>query len=440
MNPYSRPFEPVAEHECDVLVIGGGSAGIGAAISAARHGARTVLIETTCALGGNGTSGLVPALAPYNYNQRDGQPYLRGTAWEVLERLHRAEGLYGLGMNAWWKLFDKEIAKRVFEEMVLEAGVHVRYFTFFHTVEMSGSKVSRALTVSKAGIEAWKAKLYIDASGDGDLAAAAGASVMMGDAADDRMPPTYCFTVMNVNRKQLGDPRKVNLAMKRGKEQGRLCNPNDHRGEKDIFGPDAMVFNYNHIYECDCLNADDLTRGVIEGRQIAFELLDYLKDTVPGFEQSNMATTAVLLGVRETRRIEGDYVLKADAYFDSHRHDDDIAVYDYALDLHAAKENGESQHEYYEMYYDKRTGPGEFFGIPLRCLLAKGIDNVATAGRCVSTDRPMLGSIRQLPSSIVMGQAVGTAAALALINGGAYRDVDVKLLQETLRQDGAYIP
>ena len=114
------PFRPVAEHECDVLVVGGGPAGVGAALASARLGARTTLIEATCCLGGAGTSGLVPALAPYNYNDRGGEPYLRGIAWELVERLDAADGLYGLDRNAWWKLFDKEIAK-----LVLDGGIFV---------------------------------------------------------------------------------------------------------------------------------------------------------------------------------------------------------------------------------------------------------------------------------------------------------------------------
>lgn len=440
MNSYKTPFIPVAEHECEVLVVGGGSAGIGAAVAAARSGAKTVLLENTSCLGGNGTAGMVPALAPYNYNQQDGEPLLRGVAWEVVERLDAANGLYGLGKHQWWKLFDKEIAKSVFERMVLEAGVRLRYFTFFHTVERVGSTVSRALTVSKSGLESWRAKVFIDCSGDGDLAAAAGAPVMMEDAATGRMPPTYCFTVMNVDRVMLGDTRKVNEAMRKGKEEGRLRNPLDRRGEKDIFGPHAMVFNYNHVYNVDCLSADGLTRGVVEGRDIAFELLAYLRETTPGFGKADLAATAVLLGVRETRRIEGDFILRANAYFESHRHEDDICVYDYALDLHAARPSLDSQEDYYELYYNKRTRPGEFFGIPYRSLIAKDLENVAMAGRCISCDRPMLGSIRQLSSSLAMGQAAGTAAAMALRKGGRLREISASELQAVLRKNGAYIP
>ena len=440
MNLHETPFKPVTEHECDVLVVGGGCAGTAAALAAARAGAKTVLIEAANGLGGLGTCGLVPALAPYNYNQKDGKPLLGGIAWEVVERLDAADGFYGFGKDEWWKLFDAEIGKLVFERMALEAGIHLRYFTFFHTVEMDGPRVSRALTVSKNGLEAWRAKLFIDASGDGDLAAAAGAPVMMGPVDSQRMPPSYCFQITNIDRNRLGDPRQVNEAMRRGKEQGRLRNPHDHRGEKDIFGPDTMTFNYNHIYNVDCLDAKDLTRAVIEGREIAFELFDYLKETVPGFEKASVGQTAVLVGVRETRRIEGDYILDNKAYFESQRHEDDICVYDYALDLHAAGASKELQEEYYEIYYQRHTKPGDLFGVPLRCLLAKNLENVATAGRCISAERAILGSVRVMSSALTVGEAAGLASAMALEHGGHLRDIPVPKLQDVLRENGAYLP
>ena len=143
-------------YDVDVFVAGGGPAGVAAGVVAARQGRSVFLAEGHTCLGGMGTAGLVPALAPYNYNQQDGEPYLRGIAWEVVERLDAAGGLYGLGKHQWWKLFDKEIAKSVFEKMALEAGVSLRYFTFFHTVEMDGPMIRRALSVSKAGLEAWR--------------------------------------------------------------------------------------------------------------------------------------------------------------------------------------------------------------------------------------------------------------------------------------------
>ncbi len=427
----------MTDHECDVMVIGGGMAGTAAAIAAARGGARTVLIESASALGGMGTCGLVPALAPYNYNDPHGPPWIRGLAWEFVERLDRADALLGLGPNQWWKLFDKEKAKLVLDRMALEAGVRVRFFTTFFEAQVRSRRVESILTASKAGPERWKAKIVIDATGDADLCAAAGAAV---EVAETPMPPTYCFTVGNIDRARLGDPKRVNEALVRGKREGRLRNPEDHRGEKDIFGPDVMVFNYNHVYDVDCLDPDDLTRATIEGRETAYELLDYLKDTVPGFERARIVNLASLLGVRETRRIVGDFRLTGRAYFESHRHEDDVCVYDYAIDLHASRPTAEEREEYYELYYNRRTRPGEVYGIPFRSLRPADLDNVLAAGRCISCDRQMLASLRVMPTCLATGEAAGAAAAIATTENEALRDVSSARLQDALRSNGAYIP
>ncbi len=426
------------EHEVDVLVVGGGCTGICAAVAAARHGARVALIEAVGCLGGMGTSGLVPAFAPFNYNDKQGEPYIRGLAWEIVERFDTAGAIFGV--QQWWKLFDKEKAKLVYDRMVLEAGVRLRFFTFFHTVEMDGPFIRRAITVSKAGMEAWKARVYIDASGDADVAAAAGVPFDYGDDHGDTMPPTLCFSLGGVDRERIPHPRAVNEAMARGKAEGRLRNPEDHRGEKDIFGPEAMIFNYNHIYGINGLKPDDLSRAMIEGREIAFELLDYIRETVDGFENAFMASMGILPGMRETRRIKGDFCLTGDAYFRSDRHEDDVCVYDYACDLHQARHSKADRERFEKLYYEQRTQPGEYYGIPYRSLLPVGVENLIVGGRCVSCDRVMLSSLRVMPPAMAMGQAAGTAAALALDTDGRTRCVSIPGLRKNLLADGAYIP
>ena len=163
------------------------------------------------------------------------------------------------------------------------------------------------------------------------------------------LPPTYCFALANIDRTRLGSAKAITEAMAHGKAEGKLRNLEDHRGEKDIFGSDLMTFNYNHVYNVDCLAPDSLSDGFREGREIAFEFLDYLRQTVPGCENARMANLATLIGVRETRRIKGRFRLTAQAYFQSHRHQDDIAVYDYALDLNARQPTAKSREEYYNL-------------------------------------------------------------------------------------------
>jgi len=426
------------EYEFDVVVVGGGVAGICAALAAARHGAKTALIEATGSLGGMATSGLVPALAPYNYNEPHGEPLIRGLAWEFVERLHAEGALYD--KKQYWKLFDNQRAKLVFDRMTIESGVHVRLFTFFQSVEVAGNFVKRVITTSKSGTEAWMAKCFIDATGDADLAVAAGVPFEMGDEQGGVMPPSLCFSLGGVDREKMPHPRAQYEAMAKGKLEGCLRNPEDHRGEKDICSPDAMVFNYNHIYGKNCIDADDLTHAMIEGREIAFELSDYLKETVPGFEESYVANIASLLGVRETRRIKGDFCLTASAYFESHRHEDDICVYDYACDLHQAYNTVTDRKAFEKLYYNKRTKAGEFYGIPFRCLLPVGSENLVVAGRCVSCDRTILASLRVMPPAMAMGQAAGTAAAIAQNYENRFRKIPSFILREALCKEGVYLP
>lgn len=425
-------------HESDVVVIGGGPAGLGAALASARCGARTVLIESQGCLGGMGTAGLVPAFAPFNYNDPSGEPYIRGIALEIVERLESACGIYPTSKH--WKLFDKEIAKLVFDRMVQEAGVRVRFFTTFDTAITSSDRIDAIMTISKSGREAWRAGCYVDCTGDADVAASAGAPVAVGGDEGETMPPTLCFVVGGVDRTKVSDVGPVAEAVLRGKAEGRLTNPEDFRGIRDLYGPDTLGFNYNHIYGADCLDADSLSAAMMEGRRIAHELVEYLRETVDGFQNARIVNTAGLLGVRETRRIVGEFVLKASAYFNSVTHDDDICVYDYAVDLHAAKDTRGSREEYEKLYYRERTRPGEYYGIPYRCLLPSGIANLAVAGRSISCDRAMLASLRVMTSCIATGQAAGCAAALALEQTGAFAKVDVQRLQSALIAAGAYLP
>ncbi len=416
----------------EIIVIGGGMSGVAAALAAARKGARVTLIEGQGCLGGMGTAGLVPAFAPYNFGVPDGPPLIRGIAWEILKRLQQAGGVYDT--SRYWWLFDKEIAKVVLDRMVLEVEIHLRFFTIFSRLEMSNSRIARIITAGKSGEEAWEAAGFIDTTGDGDVCAAAGVPFEM----DETMPPTLCFIVDGVDRQKVPDVKPIAAAIYKGKAEGKLTNPQDFRGCKDLFGPHMMVFNYNHVYSVNGVNADDLTKTMVEGRRIAFELLEYVRGQVPGFENAYLAVTAGLPGVRETRRIRGEFYLTAEAYFNAETHDDDICVYDYPTDLHQAANTQESRERFEKLYYHKRIPAGKYYGIPYRCLLPVGVDNLAMAGRCVSCDRVMLSSLRVMPPCMAMGEAVGIAATMA--DNASFKNVSAAGLRKELIKAGAFLP
>lgn len=433
----------VHEHQCDVFIAGGGPAGLGAALAASRCGAKTVLVEQTGCLGGMGTAGMVPAFAPLNYNDKAGIPLIRGVLTDILDELNRESTLFndypGYGRQQWWLLFDKERSKLVFDRMLNREGVAVQFFSTLCGVEMNDRRIVRAMTLGKDGLHAWTAKCFVDATGDADLAFHAGVPCVLGDDAGQTMPPTLCFSLSGIDRSSMPSPRAPYEAMARGKADGSLRNPDDHRGEKDLATPDAWLFNYNHVYGVDCLTSQGLTQAMVEGRATAFEFLDYLRKTVPGFSHAYMAATAPLVGVRETRRIRGQTTLTRDAYSRSLRNEDDVCVYDAPIDLHAVSAERKSQEEYYQNYYVERTKPGEVYGIPYRCLLPANIDNLIVAGRAISCDRAMLASVRQMTCCVATGQAAGVAAAL-MMKYCSTADVPVAELRRSLLSQGVFLP
>jgi len=184
-----------------------------------------------------------------------------------------------------------------------------------------------------------------------------------------------------------------------------------------------------------------LTRAIIEGRRQAWVFLEWYRENVPGFENAELAATGAVLGVRETRRIMGEYVLSLEDYLARRSFDDEIGRYAYPVDIHSATAREREQAATTRRMMETRLAPGESYGIPYRCLVPKELENVLVAGRCISTDRSVQGSLRVMPGCFITGQAAGAAAALAAKNaGGAVRGVDVARLRETLEAQGAYIP
>ena len=426
--------------EVDVLVIGGGASGIAAAIAAARGGADTLLVEQRGFLGGMGTVSLVPAFCPFTDKRK---PIVRGLGLELMERMKQAcapEFFEEYQEQLDWVPIDPEVLKRVYDDAILESGVTPLYHTFVYDVVLSedGRTVEGVIVVNKTGRSFIRCRYIIDCSGDGDIAALAGVPFQKGGEAGELQPGSMCYMLANVDRpafnrflQESGDTGQLHKTVERAIDEGALPE-----GRKSISGlawiSDYLVgVNFGHVFGVDGTLAEDLTRGAIEGRRTAERQLQFFRRYVPGFEQAHMVASGEQLGIRETRRIEGDYVLTVDDFIAARSFSDDIARNAYYIDIHLANSKSDMTFNH--------LPPGVSHGVPYRIMLPAGIDNLWVAGRSVSSDRAVQGSLRVMPNCFSMGQASGNAAVLALRDSTTSRGISVAELQLRLLEQDVWL-
>lgn len=430
----------------DIIVVGGGPSGCTAAIASAREGAKTLLIEGTGALGGMGTLGLVPAWCPFSDKEKI---IYGGLAQKIFELSKAPAHINKTALD--WQPIDPELLKRIYDDEVLSSGAKILFNTMLCGVEKNGERTVDTIIVSnKTGLSAYRAKIFIDCTGDGDLAVWAGAKYETGDESGDVQPSSHCFILSNVD------------------EYGFRFGPNLHGGNRaspiyaiidddkyphinsshlcsSLIGPGTVGFNAGHIWDVDNTDPFSVTEGLIKGRKTASEYRASLAEYFPkAFANSFLAVTGSLMGIRESRRIIGDYILTLQDYIDRRSFDDEICRNSYYIDIHFNKSDEEKQHKG-ELEIDgvssRRYGKGESHGVPYRCLTPKGLDNVLVAGRSISCDRQVQGSIRVMPTCLCMGEAAGLAGTLAVVSENLnVHEVDTVKLRDRLREEGAYLP
>ncbi|WP_222622751.1 FAD-dependent oxidoreductase [Paenibacillus sp. PAMC21692] len=445
--------------EPDVLVVGGGPAGIGAAVAAARNGAKVLLLERYGFVGGNLTVAMVNPM--FTFHDVNGNQVIRGVAGELVERLVKKTASLGHVTdltfdNASMSPFDPEGMKLVLFEMLKEAGVELMLHTTFADAYAEDGRITSVIVESKSGRQAIRAKTVIDCSADADVAARIGAPFVKGRESDGAMQPVTLFyrvagvdvgrlkAWMKDNRQLLKDSPSdeeidaqsalaflgmkeiIQAAVERG-EYPKDAAPRILMYELPREGQFAV--NCTRLQGIDGTNVMDLTRAEIETRHQAWAVTEFMKRNIGGFEDAYVLDTGVQVGVRETRHIVGDYTMTEEDVLNSRAFEDGIACGTFAIDIHPPE--GEQQ---------VFTGSGKaVYEIPYSSLLPQGVDNLLVAGRCISATHNAFGSVRVMATAMGIGQGAGTAAALAVSQKLNTREVPVADVRRLLIEQGQYL-
>jgi hypothetical protein len=438
--------------EVDVLVIGGGAAGIIAATAAAADGLKVLLIENRSFVGGNMTIGL-PVLG---FLSQKGVPIIAGLPQKFIDRLrarnaaseHRPCPLH-MGIT----LVEPEAVKTVALEMLLDAGVEVLLHTSCAGVVMDGARIRGVITESKGGREAILAKMLIDCSGDADVAYRAGVPWEKGDDHGGLQPPTLMFCLAGVDTDKLRmsiceEPRTyltdfipneyfgqnrqfivVGLRQQIQKaQQAGLSIPTERTILITGLRSGEVWVNMTRVKGVDATDPRSLTAGEIEARRQITDIQRYLIEYVPGFENAYFTKTAPFLGIRETRRIIGQYMMNRDDILSCRRFPDAIAVASYPIDIHRPHDNGCTL-----------EWCGDCYDIPYSSLVPQKVDRLLVAGRCASATHEAMAAVRVMATCMAMGEAAGRAAKMAVRQNISPVDVNVTRLRGELVAEGAYL-
>jgi hypothetical protein len=424
-------------YEVDVFVAGGGPAGVAAAVSARQQGANVFLAEAHTCLGGMGTAGRVPTFMTFS----DGVHFLAaGFGQQVLTRMKKDS------TTRKCLHIDNEALKRVYDGLMTEAGARFTFYTTMIAVEVEKGSVAYVVCASPSGLFAVRAKVYVDATGNGDLATWAGAEFDKGDPQSNLMPGTLCSVWSEIDwetwlSSKPAGPQPDGHMLEKAFADGVFTVRDEHLTGMHRTGERLGGGNIGHSFGVDANDEISLTKALVAGRKSMKEYERYYREYLKGFEKIQLVATGSLLGVRETRRIRGDYTLSLDDYKRRATFPDEIGRYCYPIDNHPVRP-GKDTYAQHRKEFDEtlRYAKGESYGIPYRILTPRGLANVLVAGRCVSADRMVHGSIRVMPGCFITGQAAGVAAAIAADKNQAPRAIQVADLQARLKKIGAYLP
>ena len=412
----------------DLIVVGGGFSGVCAAMEAARKGCGVLLVEKYNCLGGAAANCLVMPFMNY-WTKRKGSEENTDLAGDLFGRILKEMAALG-GISAEnRKTFDEEILKLVLNRLCVEFGVELLFNTTVVGVEMDGRKIRSLKAWGKSRMLELSADRYVDATGDGELSVQAGCRCHVGREADGLCQPmTLCCRVKGVDMQTyLRHKPEINPLYQQFQREGKIKNPRENVLLFTTMYDDILHFNTTRVVKLDPTDPAAVTRAELEAREQVFEIHDFLKGNIPGFEHARVLSTALQIGIRESRMIEGEYTLTVEDLKSLARFPDAIAVANYDIDIHSPDGAGTS-HYYF--------GDGEWYEIPYRCLVPKDCDNLLVAGRCISSTHEAQASYRIMPFCAELGQAAGAAVSVAKEDGVLLRDVNVEKVRAILREEG----
>ena len=445
----------VERETADVVIIGGGPAGIAAAIAAGRQGARVVLVERYGFVGGMSTAAMVYPWMTFHTEQ--GEQVIRGIAQEIVDRLQTCGGSPGhlrdtVGFVHSVTPYDPAVYQVVAAEMLQEAGARLLLHSFVDGVIAVDGRVEAVRVTNKSGQLEIQAEVFVDASGDADAAYLAGAAVAKGREADSQSQPmTMKFRMRGVDlgrvkqymqahpdefyeKTPFAELDTIPLTGVSGfySHWKRAAVPIQRDQVLFFTGPaeDEVLINCTRVQGYDATNAVDLTTAEQEGRKQVLMIAEFLRRDVPGFERASISAVAPQIGIRESRRIIGHYALTQEDVVAGRSFEDVIARSGYPIDIHDPSGQGVTA------AFIKGDGA---YDIPYRCLVSRNIRNLLAAGRCISTTHEAHATTRLTPSCMATGEAAGTAAALAVKLKLDPEKLHVPLLQAELRRNGAAI-
>lgn len=412
----------------DLVVCGGGLSGVAAAVQAKRSGVGSVLlIERYGFLGGMATAGLVNPFMPYwkeGVRPEEGGQLVFGIFDEIRQRMQEMGGYDPKGDH-----FDAECMKIVLQRMCIEAGVELLLHTFIEQVHLKMDRMVAVRVANKSGVEFMAGGAFIDCTGDADVAHLCGVPWKKGRDSDGQCQPmTLNFRMAGVDRSKMPADSEINRLYNEAKERGEITNPREDVLHFHVMQDDVVHFNTTRVILHDALNTRSLTDAELIAREQVWEMVSFLKKQVPGFENAYLQATAPQIGVRESRRIVGEYTLTQEDVKNQARFEDSVCRFAYMIDIHNPAGSGT------ERWHQPQGG---FYEIPYRCMVPKRIINLLVAGRPVSADHAAHSSLRVMPACVAMGQAAGLAAAIVLRKGGAFKDLNGLKLHNRLVDIGA---